>query len=232
MALDDIQLNSTDGALVDLDDTLYSYPPAHQQAMEACYRRYVETFPSLAFETFCQNYKTAREAVLNRLSPVGACRSRFFAFQLMLEQEALRAPFRLALLLDELYWNVFLEHMVPDDQMFGFLNTCEERGIPVCVVSDMTSAVQVRKLERLGLAHRIAHLVTSEETGAEKPDPRMFLTGLAKLGVAPDRAVMIGDSVDKDVQGAQACGIKAELYKARKLQGAEHRSQCDEFCQS
>jgi putative hydrolase of the HAD superfamily len=48
--------------------------------------------------------------------------------------------------------------------------------------------------------------VSSVETGAVKPAPRMFSTLFALLGVAAADAVMIGDSVEDDVNGAVACG--------------------------
>ena len=53
--------------------------------------------------------------------------------------------------------------------------------------------------------------VSSVETGAVKPAPRMFSALLGLLGVAPAAAVMVGDSVEDDVKGALACGCRAIL---------------------
>jgi len=53
--------------------------------------------------------------------------------------------------------------------------------------------------------------VSSAETGAVKPAPRMFSALLGLLGVAPAAAVMIGDSVEDDVEGAVASGCGAIL---------------------
>ena len=57
----------------------------------------------------------------------------------------------------------------------------------------------------------MAAAVSSVETGAVKPAPRMFATLFGLLGVAPADAVMVGDSVEDDVRGAVACGCPAIL---------------------
>lgn len=53
--------------------------------------------------------------------------------------------------------------------------------------------------------------VSSLETGAVKPAPRMFSTLYGLLGVSPRDVVMVGDSVEDDVEGALAAGSAAIL---------------------
>lgn len=67
------------------------------------------------------------------------------------------------------------------------------------------------KLGQLGLAHRFDHLAISGEVGVEKPDPRFFLGALQALGVAPQRAIHVGDLYEIDVVGARAAGMQAVL---------------------
>lgn len=57
----------------------------------------------------------------------------------------------------------------------------------------------------------MAAAVSSLETGAVKPAPRMFSTLFGLLGVAPADVVMVGDSVEDDVEGALAVGSGAIL---------------------
>jgi putative hydrolase of the HAD superfamily len=44
--------------------------------------------------------------------------------------------------------------------------------------------------------------------GYEKPDPRIFHVALDKLGVAPERAVHVGDTACADIDGARAAGVR------------------------
>jgi putative hydrolase of the HAD superfamily len=64
-------------------------------------------------------------------------------------------------------------------------------------------------LERGGLADLFAVVVSSAEAGAAKPDPTAFRIALERLGVAPARALHVGDC-DADRQGAAAAGLAFE----------------------
>jgi putative hydrolase of the HAD superfamily len=57
----------------------------------------------------------------------------------------------------------------------------------------------------------MAASVSSVETGAVKPAPRMFSTLYGLLGISPRDAVMVGDSMEDDVEGAMAAGSAAIL---------------------
>jgi HAD superfamily hydrolase (TIGR01450 family) len=45
-----------------------------------------------------------------------------------------------------------------------------------------------------------------------KPEPPLFRMALARLGVAPHEAAMVGDSVPSDVGGGRAAGMRTVLY--------------------
>jgi putative hydrolase of the HAD superfamily len=47
--------------------------------------------------------------------------------------------------------------------------------------------------------------------GAAKPDPAIFEYALSLAGVGPGDAVHVGDSLDNDVAGARAVGIRPLL---------------------
>jgi putative hydrolase of the HAD superfamily len=53
--------------------------------------------------------------------------------------------------------------------------------------------------------------ISSGSHGKVKPSPLIFAAALELLGVAAGDAVMVGDSLEDDVLGAQACGIHAIL---------------------
>lgn len=205
----DIPIQQCSGVLIDLDDTLYGYDLRHKSALDDVHSTYFADFPKERFFTL---YRSARNLVTKRLSPQGACRSRLLAFQYIFEELGKDRPFVRAYEADCLYWNSFIQNMTCAPQALAFLERCKNAGLPVCVVSDMTTHVQIRKLEQLGLTGHIKYLVTSEEVGAEKPDPRMFREGMRKLGISrPQDTIMIGDSPSKDIQGAETLGIPAYL---------------------
>ncbi|MGB5622659.1 MAG: HAD family hydrolase [Gammaproteobacteria bacterium] len=77
------------------------------------------------------------------------------------------------------------------------------------LVSDLwaSSGCYRRYLDQLGLSPMFGSIVISSEHGAVKPGPRLFRTALSELGVAPERAVFVGDHESRDILGAAACGM-------------------------
>ncbi len=59
------------------------------------------------------------------------------------------------------------------------------------------------------LRHLVSAAISSAEHGYMKPHPSIFLSALAGLDVAPGQAVMVGDSLRHDVEGALNVGMRA-----------------------
>jgi putative hydrolase of the HAD superfamily len=65
----------------------------------------------------------------------------------------------------------------------------------------------------IGLLDLVDGVVTSADVGSAKPDPEVFERALAVAGVAAEDALHVGDSLDNDVAGARAAGIRAVLVQ-------------------
>src|SRR6185436_15763539 len=81
--------------------------------------------------------------------------------------------------------------LVPAD-VPSTLERLQAMGLPMAVVSNANGTVRER-LRLLGLGRFFPIVVDSHEENIEKPDPRVFLPALKALGVAPDRALYVGD---------------------------------------
>ncbi len=71
----------------------------------------------------------------------------------------------------------------------------------------------IRDLSEFVAHHRldVDAIVDSRSHGRVKPHPTIFQAALAALGVAPWDAVMVGDSLEEDIEGARALGMRAIL---------------------
>lgn len=63
-------------------------------------------------------------------------------------------------------------------------------------------------LERLGIERLVQAKVTGEDVQRGKPDPQVFLLAAERLGVSPDRCVVIEDAVP-GIEAARSAGMKA-----------------------
>ena len=79
--------------------------------------------------------------------------------------------------------------------------------IPLGVVSNGCGNSE-RLLRDAGLASLFRVVVDSSAAGAWKPDPRIFAPALAALGLPPAQVAMVGDRLDRDVEGAAAAGLR------------------------
>ena len=71
--------------------------------------------------------------------------------------------------------------------------------------------VQRAKLRVSGLSRFFPVVVVSAEIGSGKPESPMFRSALDRLGVRADEAVVVGDSVERDIAGAVGVGIVSVL---------------------
>ena len=63
--------------------------------------------------------------------------------------------------------------------------------------------------EYFGLAERFDFAVYAQDIGIEKPDPRTFQIATRRAGCDPDQLLHVGDSLETDVEGAKAVGVRA-----------------------
>ncbi len=76
---------------------------------------------------------------------------------------------------------------------------------------------QESKLKECGLKGLIDFMVTSEEVGVPKPATEIFEAALERGGADPGEAVMVGDSWEVDVLGAQAAGIRPVWFNPERI---------------
>lgn len=100
-------------------------------------------------------------------------------------------------------WQVF-EDVVPA------LDDLVRRGLRVGIVSNWDSRL-TDILEALGLRDRFECVVASAQVRVRKPSPAIFRHALDRMGVAPEAAVMVGDTLRDDVEGARAVGLTGVL---------------------
>jgi HAD superfamily hydrolase (TIGR01509 family) len=90
------------------------------------------------------------------------------------------------------------------------LGTLRASGIRAAAVSNWDCSLP-DVLAGVGLAGMLDAVVTSAVVGASKPDPRIFEAALAAVQCSPARGILVGDSLEIDVEGGRAAGIRSVL---------------------
>lgn len=77
------------------------------------------------------------------------------------------------------------------------------------VITNGPAEVQRSKVELLNVARHVDFIIISGEFGVWKPDPGIFTEALRLGGATAGEAVFVGDSVEHDMAGARAAGIRS-----------------------
>ena len=208
------------GVIFDIDGTLYSYLANDKVAVKSLCE-FAEKNLAVDKENFLKAYCEGRRIVKERLTDGGSRHSRILFFQTTLELLG-KNPFLYIREMYECYWSNFLKGMKTFDGATEFIRKLKENGIKIALCTDMTAQIQYRKIHQLGLCDYIDFMVSSEETGLEKPAPIMFELALKKLNVDAKEAAYFGDSLERDIKGATNLGITPFWYIGeRQVEDAE-----------
>lgn len=83
------------------------------------------------------------------------------------------------------------------------------------IITNGFEEVQHKKLKNSGISHYFSTVTTSEEVGVKKPNSKVFLTALKKANSLPEESVMIGDSLEADILGANNIGMQTIFFNYR-----------------
>ena len=94
-------------------------------------------------------------------------------------------------------------HLIP-----GTMETLEKLAphFKLHIITNGFEEVQHIKMKTSGLKPFFKEIITSEQSGYKKPDPKMFAYALKKCKVKTDEVIMIGDDYEADISGAKKAG--------------------------
>lgn len=103
----------------------------------------------------------------------------------------------------------------------GALTWARKRGHQVWVLTDADPYIIDHVLPSTGITSLWDGVITAADAGYPKPEPAIFQLALERAQVSPSRAIMVGDSYERDVLGARAAGIPravlVDRHRARTI---------------
>lgn len=207
--------------IFDIDNTMYSFRTGNQAGMAALCAYAEEQFGITEGE-FLDTFKKGKKLAEDRVgADTAAIHNRLIRMQVILELMG-KPLFPHALNLYHCYWDALLASARPEPGLLEAMEALKAAGLTLGVGTDMTAYIQYKKLERLGAAPYIDFITTSEEVGAEKPNPRLFLECVRKAGVPAGECLFIGDSLAKDT-GSNGCRAAGVFVCAGERPGRDRR---------
>jgi len=84
------------------------------------------------------------------------------------------------------------------------------------IITNGFQEIQDKKMINAGIFDYFSVIMNAEMAGVKKPNPIIFELALEKAKVLPEKAMMIGDSLEADILGAQAIGIHTLHFNAHQ----------------
>jgi putative hydrolase of the HAD superfamily len=105
----------------------------------------------------------------------------------------------------------FLEALPTRKTLFPYtleiLQYLTGKGYRLHLITNGFEATQHSKLQYAGIGGYFGAVITSEGSGSLKPHKEIFDYALRVTGAAPEESIMLGDSIEVDIQGAKDAGI-------------------------
>ena len=197
--------------LFDFDNTLYAYGPANEAGMLAVRAKAIKK-TGVGSDEFDAAFAKARSDTKKQLGKTASSHSRLLYFQRTLELLGFRSQIQLSLEFEQAFWASYLATMELREGVIDFLDQLARANIRKVLITDLTTQIQFRKLIYLELDLRFEFIVTSEESGEDKPHRSGFDLALSKLNSQEDSSEanaytgkiwMIGDNLKSDIEGAK-----------------------------
>ncbi len=203
--------------LFDFDDTLQDRTEAFLAVARQLLARYMTAVPDEQRERY------ARELL-------AANAGGYVNYTTFFHDFVERWPFDNGVTGDELlgaYYRLFplCSALYPDT--LAVLDALRRRGYRVGIITNGNSLLQNRKLDVTGLRLYTDITLVSGEEGVHKPHAELFRRAAARLCVAPENCIYVGDHPLNDIQGAQNAGMRPIFLNTRKL--SEHPSGVEEL---
>ncbi|MBV2194936.1 MAG: YjjG family noncanonical pyrimidine nucleotidase [Flavobacterium sp.] len=86
------------------------------------------------------------------------------------------------------------------------------------IITNGFASVQTKKMKNSNIDHYFETITNSEMAGVKKPHKKIFDFALSLSNASKEESLMIGDSYEADILGAQNAGIEAIFFNEQNIQ--------------
>ena len=211
---DNTLINNIKGIIFDADNTIVDHRDCERQALEFLFKKigekynteYQEVFRPLDRELW-DNVALNRATISKELIPE-------YRFKLFFNKICI--PYNDYKKANELF-QYGLEHSVAliekADEVIEYLYN---KNYMLFVATNGLVRLQKPRIINSNISKYISDIIVSEEVGLAKPNPIIFKTLLQNNNINSSEAIMIGDSLEKDIQGAKNANMKSIWYNPKE----------------
>lgn len=196
--------------IFDLDDTLCDYQKAKKNAISLVNR--VLELSGIDVNKFWSSYSLIEPRLFRQFVNGVISRDEYrlhrYADVIQGDHEN---PLAFSSELNSIYMKEANHEITLFDDVIPLLKTLEEKEINTAILTNGPSDGQRDKIKALKLDQYIKKIYISEEIGLCKPSCKVFEFVMHDLNIEPSQFLMVGDSIEDDIEGSEQLGIKTVL---------------------
>jgi len=209
----------------DLDRTLWDFEfNSHETLLELYSTYHLKKRGIMDYEGFIENYKIHNEQLweLYRVDKISQKDLRRERFQRALADYNIIDP-----ILAEKIGEDYISFCPKKNKLFPYtievLEYLSEK-YSLHIITNGFEKVQHIKLKYSNLEKYFGKIITSEQVGVKKPNPKIFEFAISEAKTTSDESIYIGDDLEVDIIGCQNCGIDGVYFNPEKISHQENPS--------
>lgn len=221
--------NSINHIFFDLDHTLWDFDTNSALAFDTIFRK---DYPTLDTAQFLEKYIPINQAcwALFQVDKISHDALRYQRLKQSFDaiQHAV-SDSQIEQIANE-YIEILPEFNHLFDDAIDTLNYLKGR-YELHIITNGFAEVQFRKMSNANLSQYFKTVTNSEMAGAKKPNPIIFQHALHLANADKKKSIMIGDSMEADVDGALNFGMEAIFFNPNQIEVAENIIQISTLAQ-
>jgi len=195
----------------DLDHTLWDFEANAEKAYEICLKKHnitleIKDFMAVYRPINHAYWKQYREEQVTKEELVfGRLQESFIALEYQVTATTIKAIAK-----------DFLHYLPNFNRLFDGAVEILEYLYPkyqLHIITNGFNEVQMPKLKNSNILHFFDQIITAESAGGRKPNPKIFLYALEKANATSQESIMIGDSYEADIIGANRVNMRSILFE-------------------
>lgn len=206
--------NKITDVFFDLDHTLWDFDKNSALAFGRVFKKHKVELPLADFikvyEPINLEYwkKYREEKVTKTELRRGRLNETFSVFKLSFPTETI-----------DLLADCYIEELPGDNHLFiGTIEILDylHSKYKLHIITNGFEEIQYLKLQNSDIQHYFETVTSADQVGVKKPHPAIFETALKNASVDPKNTIMIGDSFEADILGAEKVGMHTLFFNYRK----------------
>jgi 2-haloacid dehalogenase len=116
---------------------------------------------------------------------------------------------------NELFQYGFANSVALIENAYNIIKYLYDKNYKLYVVTNGLVKLQKPRVNNTEIAKYISDIIVSEEVNSSKPNPEIFNILLNRINLKSNEVIMVGDSLEKDIKGANNANIKSIWYNPK-----------------